>query len=87
MTTKSDRDELKERLANRELNSEDGGFMTSTEIAIEMGWTEKRTLSRLRDLKNAGELEVAQVWRLNLADVVTRKPGYKLKKKDKETDG
>lgn len=72
---------LKAKLAEEPMPGWDG-YMTSVEIAREMGWSIRKTVNRLRELKETGDLEVTNVQRVNLGGRLSTVPGYKIKVKD-----
>jgi hypothetical protein len=52
---------------------------TTQELRDATGLTERVICRTLRDLQGAGKLEVVQVYRTNLANVTSRRPGYRLR--------
>lgn len=53
--------------------------VTTQELADSIGWSTKRVLKRLKELKAEGRLEVVKVYRESLTGIITPRPGFRLK--------
>jgi len=70
-------DDLLRALEEAQGHEEQG--VTSQELADSIGWSTKRVLRRLHELKASGRLEIVKMYRQNIVGVTTLRSGYRLK--------
>lgn len=89
MAIEIDRDKLRDELIKvlfERRASPDTAYMTTAEISMMMGWSQKKVLTVLKELKEKGLLEIKKVNRESLTGTIQPVPGYRVKPQETSED-